>query len=71
MDSFNVMVNGRPEQIEPGGTVEDLLRVVSIEPDRRGIAVAVNDEVVKRADWNQRRLADQDRVDVIQATQGG
>ena len=39
--------------------------------ERRGLAVAVNDEVVPRGAWPKRALAEADHVLVIQATQGG
>ena len=37
----------------------------------KGIAVAVNGEVVRRVDWASHRLADGDVVDVVTAAQGG
>lgn len=40
-----------------------------IEP--RGLAVAVNDAVVPRADWPSHQLHEQDRITIIRATQGG
>lgn len=39
--------------------------------ERRGIAVAVNDEVVPRSEWDSTGFADGDRVDVLTAVQGG
>ena len=39
--------------------------------ERRGIAVAVNDEVVPRSEWDSTGFADGDRVDVVRAVQGG
>jgi sulfur carrier protein len=38
---------------------------------QRGLAVAVNDEVVPRAAWPAHKLREQDRVTIIRATQGG
>jgi sulfur carrier protein len=35
------------------------------------VAVAVNDQVVRRPDWAVRRLAPGDRVEVVRAIQGG
>jgi sulfur carrier protein len=40
-------------------------------PDGRGIAVAVNGEVVPRTAWAGTPLRDGDRVEVLSATQGG
>ena len=71
MDNLTVSVNGRDKTIPVGATVVDTLQVVSIDPSRSGIAVAVNDEVVRRSDWHGCVLSEGDRVDVIQATQGG
>jgi sulfur carrier protein len=39
--------------------------------ERRGIALAVNDTVVSRAQWPARLIVDGDRVVIIQAAQGG
>ena len=40
-----------------------------IEP--RGLAVAVNDAVVARADWATHAVQPHDRITIIRATQGG
>ncbi|MEM1347003.1 MAG: sulfur carrier protein ThiS [Myxococcota bacterium] len=37
----------------------------------RGVAVAVNGRVVRRAEWGERTLAQGDRVEIIRAVQGG
>jgi sulfur carrier protein len=37
----------------------------------RGVAVAVNGEVVPRSAWRQRSLTDGDAVEVLTAVQGG
>lgn len=50
--------------------VEALLTTLGVSKTR-GVAVAVNDEVVRRADWARAVLAEGDRVEVIRATQGG
>ena len=39
--------------------------------DRLGIAVAVNQSVIAKADWGLTQLAAEDQVLIIQATQGG
>ena len=39
--------------------------------DRRGVAVAVDAEVVPRSEWARRRLDDGARVEVLTAMQGG
>jgi sulfur carrier protein len=37
----------------------------------KGIAVAVNDRVAPRSKWNDVRLTDGDRVEIVTARQGG
>lgn len=65
---MNVTVNGRPREIAPESTVADVVRQTSTED--RGIAVALNGEVVPRADWTT-ALREADRVEVLVASQGG
>jgi len=65
-----ILVNDRPHPLAEGATVAALLRELA-QAERKGIAVAVNGAVVGRAQWAERRLAADDRVLVIQATQGG
>ena len=58
--------------MESGATVSDVLREMNLSPAKpRGIAVAVNDEVVPKANWGGAMLEDGDRVEVITARQGG
>jgi len=37
----------------------------------RGVAVALDGEVVPRAEWGDRRLSDGQEVEVVRAVQGG
>ncbi len=66
---ITVLFNDMPRQLATGETVAELLRELVLP--ERGIAVAVNGEVVRRADWLTHRLAEGDRVDVLTAAQGG
>ncbi|MFC7757220.1 sulfur carrier protein ThiS [Catellatospora bangladeshensis] len=66
---MTVLVNDVPRPAERDETVAELLAV--LEVPRRGVAVAVNGEVVRRADWPAHRLTDGDRVEVLTAAQGG
>ena len=50
-------------------TIGELLRELEFAPT--GIAVAVNDAVVRRADLETRALNEGDRVEIIRAVQGG
>ena len=61
--------NGAPTTVEPSTTVGALIDGLLAE--RRGIAAAVNDEVVPRSEWDSTVFSDGDRVDVLTAVQGG
>lgn len=52
-------------------TLSDLLRDQGVDPERRGIAVAVNDAVVRRSEWAVHAIVQGDRVEIITALQGG
>jgi len=63
------MVNGAGRSLPAGTTLADLVRVVTDQ--ERGLAVAVNGEVVPRGGWPATPLRDGDRVEVLSAAQGG
>jgi sulfur carrier protein len=64
-----VLVNGAGRDLRAGATVADA--VAAVTEQARGVAVAVNGEVVPRASWPQTRLRAGDQVEVLTATQGG
>lgn len=63
------MFNGEPRS--SAATVGDLLSDLGLGADARGVAVAVDGEVVPRSQWGRRPLADGARVEVVGAIQGG
>ena len=67
---MTVFVNDQPRALAAGTALADLLRERGLA-ERKGVAIALNDEVVPRSTWPARPLADGDRILVIQATQGG
>jgi sulfur carrier protein len=62
-------VNGAPRELPDGCSLADAL--ASMGAPRSGIAVAVDDDVVPRADWATRVLHEGARVEVLTAVQGG
>lgn len=62
-------VNGETRVCRPDLTVD--LVVEAMTGRRRGVAVAVNGEVVPRTRWAGTALVDGDRVEVLTAAQGG
>jgi sulfur carrier protein len=66
-----ITVNGEPRQVHGGTVVADVVRELTGAPDTRGVAVAVNGEVVPRGSWATTAVIRGDRVEVLTATQGG
>jgi len=67
----NVLVNGELKELEPGATVESALAALALEGGERGVAVAVDAEVVPRGEWPAHELSEGARVEVLRAIQGG
>jgi sulfur carrier protein len=67
---MNLSVNGAPTALPSPATVAGLVATMT-EPRERGIAVAVNGEVVPRSAWDSTGLEPGDRVEVLTAAQGG
>jgi len=63
-----ITVNGEPREVT--GTVDDVLDALGIEV-RRGMAVAVDAEVVPKSAWSTTQVADGARIEIVTAVQGG
>ena len=66
---ITLTVNGEPREVAPGTTVAALVDALGV--GSRGVAVAVNAEVVPRSTWADAGLAAGDAVEVLRAAQGG
>jgi len=65
-----VTINRESFMLPESGTLADVLSQLDISrPD--GIAIAVNDTVIPKGEWEGYRLKSDDKVFVIRATQGG
>jgi sulfur carrier protein len=65
----SIYVNGDASSIAPGTTVAGLLDALAAPT--RGVAVAVDTEVVPRGEWETFAIPDGSRVEVLIAVQGG
>lgn len=68
---LTVILNGTPHELQDGATVIDAIRATGAPEDGRGVAAAIDGEVIPRAQWASRALLADDRVEVLQAVQGG
>lgn len=67
--SMKISVNGKPMEVEAGLSVEGLLTLLNVK--REFTAVAVNRDVVRRADYGAVRLSDDDKVEIVRPMGGG
>jgi sulfur carrier protein len=67
----NVTVNGEPRRLPTGATVASVLELLDVTPGARGVAVALDGEVVTRSEWPQTELREGALLEVVAAIQGG
>ena len=65
-----IVLNGEPRERD-GATIVELLADLGFETSARGVAVAVDGEVIPRAEWGERRVNEGERVEALSAMQGG
>lgn len=69
--AMTLTINGQARVIElDAPEVASLLKALQI-PTIRGVAVALNEQVVPRSQWSVTEVAEGDQIEIIQATQGG
>jgi len=67
---MNIYINNEPRDIAGNPSIADVLTTLDITA-RNGIAIAINNNVIPRAEWTGHSLRDEDRIMIIKATQGG
>jgi thiazole synthase len=68
---MTVEINGEPTELADGCSVAAAVALAGVPSARRGIAVAVDGEVVPRADWEATELREGQAVEVVRAIGGG
>jgi sulfur carrier protein len=68
---MKVLLNGETRELEPGATVRTAVDALDLPAAARGVAVAVDDEVVPRGQWAVHELEEGARIEVLRAIQGG
>ena len=67
---MEVIVNNKPHTLSEKSTIQELLNQLDL-PSQQGIAVAINQAIIPKTDWENTQLSNQDKVMIITATQGG
>ena len=68
---MRVLLNGSEAELAEGATVRTAVEALDLPGTGRGVAVAVDAEVVPRGEWETHELRDGARVEVLRAIQGG
>ncbi len=66
---MRIIVNGEEHTTDHEVTVEGLVRQLALRPER--LAVELNGQVVRRADWPRTALQENDRVEIVHFVGGG
>ncbi len=66
----SIRVNGEERPLQ-ASVLADLVRQMGFDPDRPGLAAAVNGELIPRGRWSEQSLSPGDSVELVGATQGG
>jgi sulfur carrier protein len=67
----SVTLNGERRELPDGATLELAVEEAGAGDAGRGVAVAVDGEVVPRSEWSGVRLREGQQVEVLHAVQGG
>jgi sulfur carrier protein len=67
----NVTLNGETRSLVDRASVREAVAATGAQADARGLAVAVDGEVVPRGEWDAVKLREGQRVEIVQAVQGG
>jgi sulfur carrier protein len=66
-----VSLNGRRAELPEGASVADAVAAAGVGDATRGVAVAVDGQVIRRVEWKATRLERNQVVEVLHAVQGG
>lgn len=66
---MKIEINGESKIIDDSTNLKELIN--QVVQDQKGLAVAVNNQVIPKENWNSSLLNEADKVLLIRATQGG
>lgn len=68
---MRVVLNGVDRELPEGAVVVAAVEATGAAAIGRGVAVAVEGQVVPHGEWRRTELSEGQRVEVLQAVQGG
>lgn len=67
---MKIFVNNQEHEMQHSISLDQLLVQLHFA-STKGIAVAVNNKVISKSEWNQHLINANDHITIIRATQGG
>ena len=68
---MKLSVNGQEKNVNDDLSLQELLVGMSLETNRKGIALCVNLEVIPKSLWEKTILKNNDRIEIVIAAPGG
>ena len=65
-----ILVNNHEHSVSHQASISDVLAILKIE-NSKGTAIAINNHVIPKIEWEKYTLKENDSITVIRATQGG
>ena len=66
---INIVVNGNKHRVEDKSYLDEFLH--EFLKEAKGVAVAMNQQVIPKSQWSECILKDNDELVIIKAVQGG
>ena len=67
---MEILVNGKPVSTS-AHTIAELLLELGLSQELQGIAIALNEEIVRKTEFNRMQIQAGDQIEIIHARQGG
>ncbi|MGI5837442.1 MAG: sulfur carrier protein ThiS [Chloroflexota bacterium] len=67
--AYKITLNGKPETVQAGSTVAQLLETKGVNPAR--VAVELNRRIIRREEYDSTCLGDGDIIEVVTFVGGG
>lgn len=66
---MRIKINGEPREIADETTLTQLVSLLQLKPEQ--IAIELNRTVVRRADWSEAYLREDDTIEIVHFVGGG
>ena len=67
--SLRLIVNGENREVRDDLNVADIVKLLNLQSER--VAIELNHSVIRRADWPNIRLKEDDKLEIIHFVGGG